>query len=108
MANFNDWYAASDMPAKDAWGNWFDMETGLYFDKKCERPIIIRLRQYFGKRVVITQLAKNKNMFALHIENSALKSIADIIITRAQFDTMPSRSNEQQVEWACQLAGINL
>lgn len=31
--SFQDWYDDADMPEKDSNGNWYDLETGLYYEK---------------------------------------------------------------------------
>lgn len=106
MSNkFNEWKQAADMPKIDNMGNWYDAETGLYFDPLCERPVDQQLYQYYGKRV--TFIERKDRKILVSINNSRCSLIAEKVIVREVFDRRPDGNNEQ-VEWACGIAGISM
>ena len=105
MNTLATWKAYADMPTTDAFGNWYDLETGIYFDEKADIPIEQRLYQYWGKRVSFTERKDRK--ITVTILNSRLSLLAEKVIMRHQFDARPAGNNEQVV-WACTVCGIAL
>lgn len=102
---FNAWKQNADMPMTDAFDNWYDAETGLYFDQNSERPVDQQLYQYYGKRVTFKERKDRK--IIVSINNSRCFLIAEKVIVREVFDRRPSGNNEQ-VEWACEVVGISI
>lgn len=104
-AQFNAWKHNADIAMTDAFGNWYDAETGLYFDQNCERPVDQQLYQYYGKRVTFKE--RNDRKITVSINNSRCSLIAEKVIVREVFERRP-RGNNEQVEWACEIVGISM
>lgn len=103
--NFDDWMAHADMPARDSKGQWFDRETGLYFDPDAIPAINQRLPQYWGQRVTFSETRRGDVLIV--IENSAHREVGRRVVVRGLFDQRP-RDDRAAVAWACQQVGIGL
>lgn len=102
---FSAWKQNADIPKTDSFGNWYDADTGLYFDPSCERHVDQQLYQYYGKRVTFKERKDRK--ITVSINNSRCSLIAEKVIVREFFDRRPVGNNEQ-VEWACKVVGISM
>lgn len=104
--NFKEWMDNADMPQQDLKGQWYDLETGLYFDPAAVPPIDERLPQYWGKRVAFEETKRGDVLIT--INNSALKLIGQAVITRSAFEQLRPKDHHEAVAWACQLCGFKM
>lgn len=93
------------MPRQDVLGQWYDAETGLYFDAEARAPVYIQVPQYWGKRAVISET--RNGMIRVYVENSRLSTLGERTITKAQFEGRP-KDEKALAAWACEIIGIKL
>lgn len=103
--SFDEWMDQADMPRQDQFGQWYDGETGIYFDPEAKAPFNKQLPQFWGKRVFFTEL-RNRQMEIL-VQNSRLSEVGRRVIPRQVFDNRPE-GDEAQTEWACNLVGVSM
>ena len=104
--NFQEWMESADMPQQDLKGQWFDLETGLYFDPNAVPLLDYRLPQYFAKRVSFEETKRGDVLIT--IRNSSHQEIGNSVMMMAAFLQQCPDDPHAAVAWACQRCGFSM